>query len=266
MIKMREKPMYAGQKVANTLREETMTEYLIQAQWAEMVELKRVINDLSTQLGRKLAVLDIGIGEARVPKRLSGIEEIWDLIAEYYGIDNSEEVLEKAQLTIIESGLENKVRLYNLDAKNLGQLNKEYDLALCTYFTSGNFYPNGFSFETGEDGKLKNSPDLEQNDSFQRVFQSAYNLLSQGGQLVLGSTYIDNDATRKKQEEFYEKSGMTVITRPEDSFTATKEGFWSQRFTGQRLRRYFNWVKPDNIEFRPLDTYGLGQMVIVFRR
>lgn len=259
-------PMYCGPGTFLTLTDEHMTEYLIQAQWAEMVELKRVIHNLAKNLGRKLRVLDIGIGNARVPGRLSGIREIWDIIQSYDGIDNSPKVLEKARAKVSQSGLESIVSLRMLDAKSLAELQKlqkNYDLAIATYFTAGNFCPDGFQFETDKTGKLKQSVDLQSNPAFDKIFRAAYDLLTPGGQLFLGSVYLDNDSTREKQEEFYRKCGMTVITRPTDSFTATKEGFWSQRFTPERICSYFGWVQPENIEIKPLDTYRFAMMAIV---
>jgi len=256
-------PMYRRKEIKNTLDEGFMTEYLIQAQWGEMIELKKIINELARELGRKLNVLDIGIGDGRVLKRLSGIKEIWDLIAQYDGVDNSETMLKKAKLTIGSCGLGSKVRVFNLDARNLSQLKSSYDLILCTYFTAGDFIPDDFSFETNENSKLKVMCSLEKNKSFEKIFRSAYDLLGVGGKLVLGSIYMDNDSTREKQEEFYKKCDMTVITRPVDSFTATKEGFWSQRFTEKRIMEYFDFIKPENIELKSLDTYNFAQMVVI---
>ena len=54
---------------------------------------------------------------------------------------------------------------------------------------------------------------------------------------------------------------MTVITSPEDSFTATKEGFWSQRFTKEKLLNYLHFVDPAKISFAPLDTYQYAMQV-----
>jgi cysteine synthase/SAM-dependent methyltransferase len=258
--------MYSRKEIENTLDESYMTEYLIQAQWAEMIELKKIINELARELGRKLNVLDIGIGDGRVPKILSKIKEIWNLIAQYDGIDNSEIMLKKAKLTIESCKLGSKVRVFNLDARDLLQLKGSYDLILCTYFTAGDFIPDDFSFETDKDGKLKVIFSLEKNTSFEKVFRSAFDLLVVGGKLVLGSIYMDTDSTREKQEEFYKKCGMTIITRPTDSFTATREGFWSQRFTEKRIIEYFNFVRPENIELRFLDDYNFAQMVIVSKK
>ena len=259
-------PMYQNRKTFRTLKEGHMTEYLIQAQWAEMIELKKEIHGLAKQFGRELSVLDIGVGDGRVPKRLSGIREIWDLICEYDGIDNSQQVLKSQLFPVQPSGLEDKVLLFKFDARNLSRWGrKQYDLIVCTYFTAGNFIPPGFSFETGSDGMLKTIPSLDENPAFQQVFAEAYKFLIPGGKLILGSVYVDNDATRKRQEEFYQKCGMTVVTSPNASFTATKEGFWSQRFTKERIVEYLNFVPRERIELRPLDTYGFASMVTVTR-
>ena len=257
------KPMYSRKEVENTLDESYMTEYLIQAQWVEMIELKKIINELAKEVCRKLNILDIGIGDGRIPKILSKIKEIWGLIAQYDGIDNSEIMLKKAKLTIESCKLGSKVRVFNLDAKNLLQLKSSYDLILCTYFTAAYFIPEDFSFETDKDGELKTIFNLDKNNSFERVFHSVLDLLNVGGKLVLGSIYVDTDSTREKQEEFYKRCGMTIITRPTDSFTATKEGFWSQRFTEKRIMDYFDFIKPENIEIRFLDDYNFAQMVII---
>ena len=255
--------MYSRKEVENTLDDSYMTEYLIQAQWVEMIELKKIINELAKEVCRKLNILDIGIGDGRIPKILSKIKEIWGLIAQYDGIDNSEIMLKKAKLTIESCKLGSKVRVFNLDAKNLLQLKSSYDLILCTYFTAGDFIPEDFSFETDKDGELKTIFNLDKNNSFERVFHSVLDLLNVGGKLVLGSIYVDTDSTREKQEEFYKRCGMTIITRPTDSFTATKEGFWSQRFTEKRIMDYFDFIKPENIEIRFLDDYNFAQMVII---
>ncbi|MEW5997115.1 MAG: hypothetical protein AB1657_06025 [Candidatus Micrarchaeota archaeon] len=61
--------------------------------------------------------------------------------------------------------------------------------------------------------------------------------------------------------DFYRKCGMTVITGPEDSFTATLERYWSQRFTEERVRDYLDFVPAGDISFIDLDTYEFAMMV-----
>ena len=60
-----------------------LTEPLLQAQWAEFIELKKIITELYYLKGDKISILDIGIGNARIPKHLSGIGEIWNMIKIY---------------------------------------------------------------------------------------------------------------------------------------------------------------------------------------
>jgi segregation and condensation protein A len=42
---------------------------------------------------------------------------------------------------------------------------------------------------------------------------------------------------------------------------ATKEGFWSQRFTRGKLYHYLPFVKPSNFQFTALDTYDYAMQV-----
>ncbi len=107
--------------------------------------------------------------------------------------------------------------------------------------------------------------DLTENKKFTHIFLSAYHLLIPGGKLVLGACYKDNDATRLKQEGSYQKMGMTVITTEADSFTATREGFWSQRFTPQKLYNYLSFAAREEILFTDLDTYEYATQVTITR-
>jgi hypothetical protein len=54
---------------------------------------------------------------------------------------------------------------------------------------------------------------------------------------------------------------MTIITDEKDSFTATRERFWSQRFTKEKLQNYLHFVNKRNIIFTPLDTYNYAMQV-----
>ncbi|MBC7888281.1 MAG: hypothetical protein H7Z13_10340 [Ferruginibacter sp.] len=238
-----------------------ISEHLVQAQWAEFIELKKVITGLANELGRPLAILDIGIGNGRIPKHLCGIKEIWDTVAVYDGTDNARACVNIATKNITDLNIQDKVTAYFFEAVNLNDWQKKYDLVITTWFTAGNFYPDNFSFETYKtaSGRL----DLSRNEKFETIFESAYGLLHPGGELVIGACYIDNEATRLKQEESYAKMGMSVITNAQDSFTATKEGFWSQRFTKEKLQRYLSFATPEKIRFTPLDTYDYAMQVIV---
>lgn len=236
-----------------------ISEYLVQAQWAEFIELKKVIHEIAERMDSPVAILDIGIGNARIPKHLSGIKDIWDKVAFYDGTDNAMACVEISNEEINRLGIGNKTAAHFFDAANLGSWEKKYDMVITTWFTAGNFYPDDFPFDSyQESGKRL---DLTTNKKFTSIFRSAYDLLNPGGEIVIGACYKDNDSTRLKQEESYRKMGMTVITDGKDSFTATKDCFWSQRFTKEKIFSYLDFIPQNNFRFTALDTYEYAMQV-----
>jgi hypothetical protein len=236
-----------------------LTEELLQAQWAEFIELKKIITEVYYKKNHPVTILDIGIGNARIPKHLCGIKEIWDMVEKYDGTDNAMNCIEIAEKAIADLGIRDKVSVYFFEALDLNRWDKKYDLIITTWFTAGNFYPVNFPFETYKESGVK--ADLSKNEKFEKIFSDAYNLLQPWGEIIIGACYIDNDRTRKKQEDFYRKAGMTIITDGWDSFTATKERFWSQRFTHEKLYSYLHFVLPEKISFIQLDTYDYAMQV-----
>jgi len=236
-----------------------LSEDLLQAQWAEFTELKKVISEVYIKKGRQLTLLDIGIGSARIARHLSAIPEMWQMIENYEGTDNAEACIKLAQATAEELHIEDKLKVHLLDAVHLNQLTKKYDLIICTWFTPGNFYPDDFPFNGYNDSYKR--LDLSKNEKFTAIFSNAYSLLETNGEIVLGACYIDNDNTRKKQELSYQKMGMQIITNASDSFTATKEQFWSQRFTKEKIKAYLPFVKSENILFTSLDPYDYAMQI-----
>ncbi len=253
-------PMYDNKNtVQKSFDLDYISEYLIQAQWAEFVELKKVITEVSVRKRAPVSILDIGIGNARIPKHLSGIREIWENISLYDGTDNAAACVHISKKEIEKLNIQNKVLAYLFEAADLHNWKKKYDLVITTWFTAGNFYPEDFPFESYKDAYQKIN--LDRNDRFTTIFENAWKLLNPGGEIVIGACYIDNENTRIKQEESYQKMGMTIITDSNDSFTATREGFWSQRFTREKLYSYLSFVHPSQISFRPLDTYDYAMQV-----
>ena len=236
-----------------------VSEYLIQAQWAEFVELKKTMHEISERLKRSVTILDIGIGNARIPTHLCGIKEIWDKVALYDGTDNAMACIEISKREIERLNIRDKVSAIFLDATNLDRLEKKYDMVITTWFTAGNFHPDDFPFDTYKDSVRR--LELTRNEKFTAIFRNAYNLLNSGGEVVIGACYKDNDATRLKQEESYLKMGMTVITDVKDSFTATKERFWSQRFTKEKIFSYLDFIPKEKFIFTDLDTYEYAMQV-----
>ena len=240
-----------------------ISEYLLQAQWAEFIELRKASHETADRIKKPVTVLDIGLGNARIAKHLSGIKDIWDKIAIYDGTDNALACVNISNEEILKSGIGDKVSAHLMDAVNLDKWNKKYQLVIITWFTSGNFYPDDFPFDSypGSGKRL----DLVTNEKFTKIFKNAYNFLTPGGEIIIGSCYLDNDATRLKQEASYHKMGMTVITDERDSFTATKEGFWSQRFTKEKLFSYLDFIPKEHFNFIPLDTYDYAMQVRIIK-
>jgi hypothetical protein len=236
-----------------------ISEYLVQAQWAEFIELKKVITEITDRNKRPVTILDIGVGNARIPKHLCGIKDIWDKVAFYDGTDNAMACVEISNSEIAKLNIGDKVAAHYFDAANLDKWNKKYDMVISTWFTPGNFHPDDFLFDRykGSGKKL----DLTTNEKFTTIFHNAYDLLNPGGEVVIGACYLDNAATRLKQEESYQKMGMTLITDAADSFTATKEKFWSQRFTKEKIFSYLNFIPPEKFTFTALDTYQYAMQV-----
>lgn len=246
--------------VLHSFDENFIPEEQLQAQWAEMIELKKLIHNLAENKQRPLDILDIGVGTARVPKHLSGLPEIWACIATYDGIDNAESCIQLSNKTVQDYQLTDKVRIIRHEASQLSLLQKKYDLIITTWFTGGNFFDPSFPFHNYE----STAPlDLSFNPAFDLVFSQAYDMLHTGGFIVLGALYKDNEKTRIKQENFYRKIGMEVITRPEEKFTATRQGFWSQRFEKEKIERYFHFAPAENIRYINLDTYEYALQVQV---
>lgn len=249
--------MYDNTKhVEDTFTEKNLSEYLIQAQWAEFVNLKKLITELYDIKKSPLTILDIGIGDARVLKHLVGIDEIWIMVKHYDGIDVSQNCIDLSNKVIRKFDVSKKASVRLLDAIDLDKLKKKYDLVISTWFTAGNFYPPDFDIK-----KFKPGYDMSANDKFTMILKKAYEMVNSGGELVIGTMYIDNDNTRKHQEDAYKSFGWTVVTDGRDCFTASREGWWSQRFTKKRVYDYLGFIPKSKFSFIPLDTYDYAMMV-----
>lgn len=244
------------QHVEDTFTESNLSEYLLQAQWAEFIELKKAIVEIYKIKKSPVRILDIGIGDARILKHLAGISEIWDMIEYYEGIDIAQNCIDISEKVIKDLDIEKKASAHLLDATNIKSLDKKYDMVVSTWFTVGNFYPTDFSFENFKPGY-----DMTTNDKLTMILKQAYEILNENGELIIGSMYIDNEGTRKNQEDSYKNFGWEVITDERDCFTATKDGWWSQRFTEERVYNYLNFIPKENFSFILLDTYDYAMMV-----
>jgi hypothetical protein len=176
--------MYKNIKVDRTLDQRFMTPFLKNAQKAEFRELKKIINEVYLKTKNALNILDIGVGDGRIPLLLSK-EPIWEKINLYVGFDNSKIEFKKAKDAIKKRKIEKKVKIVYFDAINLNKKTSneifryKYDLVICTYFTPGNFKPDEIKIKVGKDGLILPYPKscLEPNKKFVKIFRGAYNLL-----------------------------------------------------------------------------------------
>jgi len=262
--------MYKSKEAQRTLDPRYMTPYHKQAQWAEYTKLKEIISEVYKSRKHTIKIFDIGIGYARIPVLLSTVET-WKKIARYVGIDISKHCVTQSKRIVTSKGIANTVEIILFDAVDLNIKNDEpfrkdkYDLVICTYFTAGDFKPKQIQLKTGRKGRIINYDLnlLKPNKDFVSVFKGAFDLLSDNGKIVIGSVYCDSKLARSVQEEFYKGCGMHVITSQKDPFTATKEGFWSERFTKEKIYEYLSWVAKDKIELIHLDDYNFANMIII---
>jgi hypothetical protein len=261
--------MYKNQIIERTLDKKFMTSFLKNSQISEFKELKNIIEKTYLEILHPLTVLDIGVGNSRIPLMLSK-EHVWEKIKLYIGFDNSILEIKKSKNAIKKRKLK-KVKIVYFDASSLNKRSSNeifkhrYDLIICTFFTAGDFKPDEIELKTGKNGLILPYPRevLEPNKKFVKIFKAAYKLLENKGKIILGSIYVDTDINRIRQEEFYKKCGMTIISSNKDAFTASKEGFWGQRFTKYKIYDYFSWLSKEKIKFIPLDSHNFAQMVII---
>lgn len=261
--------MYSSEEVERTLNDNFLTDDIRNARKKELEFLQKELSELYDFFKTPLKIFDIGIGDGYVPINFE--KKLLENIKIYIGIDNSTRELEQCERNISKVGLSSKIKTFEFDATNLDddsfcqKLSSPFHAIICTYFTPGNFRPDEIKLEEDKFGHITSYPAqvLNPNKKFQKVFSEAYKLLCEGGKLILGSTYIQSAATRLKQEEFYKNCGMHVITTEEDEFTATHEGFWSERFTDEKIYSYLNWIARENIKFVPLDKENFARMIVV---
>jgi SAM-dependent methyltransferase len=252
----------SAEKINTTFDPAFIPEEQLQTQWSELIQIKKAIHDLYLRKHKKLSILDIGVGTGRILKHLSRIPETWNCINSYTGIDNNHNCLSLARQNINEWNLGHKVSLQHMPAGDIQRLEKKFDIIMTTWFTPGNFYPADFDF-AGYDPRKKRLS-LKKNPAFTSLWRSARKMLKKNGMVILGSCYHQNEATRKKQEHFYKQCGMTVITDAGDTFTATREGFWSQRFTPGLLKKYLKGAGYSKIKKIDLDEYDFAFQAQLF--
>lgn len=116
--------MYGNKKVDNTLDPNFMTSFHKIAQIAELKELIKLITDQFLKTKRPLKILDIGVGDGRIPLALSK-NAVWEKIDLFVCIENNQLEVQKAIKSIQNNKLYNKVKIICFDALDLENKKKK---------------------------------------------------------------------------------------------------------------------------------------------
>lgn len=190
-------------------------------------------------MGKALAIADIGCGDG-----YHG--EIFGPDAKcYHGFEISSEMAQKSRERW--QGIEG-AQVFEGDASSILLPTDTYDIAWSLYFTSGNFR------QEFEDLVLYDDAYLDKNPAFIGIVDRFYDALKQGGKLFL-TVYKDLPKTEATQREFYQKTGQTVVTPLGSRFVATKEDFWSVRWTEESMLSNLRacGIEPEQVVFNDLN-------------
>ncbi len=123
-----------------------------------------------------------------------------------------------------------------------------YDVAFCLYFTPGNFR------DPSDDLGLYTDGYLDRNPVFVEVFGRFVRALRPGGRLFM-CVYRDVPAAEEAQWDFYLNTGQHPITPRGTRFVATRERFWSVRFTRESMLSNLAacGVEAEQVEFHELN-------------
>jgi len=169
--------------------------------------------------GKPLAIADIGCGDGYHGEIFGPAAKL------YHGFEISSEMAQKSRdrWSAIDGA-----EVFEGDANTMTLEPGTYDIAWSLYFTSGNFRQEFLDLSLYDDDYLDNNP------AFINIVYSFYNALKDGGKLFL-TVYKDVPETEAAQREFYKKTGQTVVTSLGSRFVATKENFWSVRWTKESM-------------------------------
>ena len=145
----------------------------------------------------------------------------------YHGFEISVEMAQMARQRWKKEKLDNAA-IFEGDLSAATTEDEFYDLVFCLYFTPGNFR------DRFEDLSLYTDANLDDNPAFQLIIRKFYRALKANGRMYL-TIYKDVPEAAGCQMDFYQKTGQHVITDTNPRFIATREGFWSVRWTRESM-------------------------------
>jgi SAM-dependent methyltransferase len=191
--------------------------------------------------GQNLRFADIGCGDGYHGEIFAPAAEC------YHGYEISKEMAAKTGGRWQKAGLDNaKVILGDAGVAEIPE--NFYDVAWSLYFTAGNFRDEFADISDYSDEYLNSNP------AFGRIIGNFYRALKPGGSLFL-CVYKDIPKTEEAQRIFYKNTGQTVITPLGSRFVASKENFWSVRFTKESMLSNLSacGIKPEQVTFHDLN-------------
>lgn len=172
-------------------------------------------------------VCDFGCGHGRHLVMMSGI-------AHYLvGIDVSPSMY---NFSCEQTRRLNNVSVKLADATNTDLVNNSFTLTMCNNNTYGNIY--------GYDQV--------------KVLNEMIRITKPGGKVVIG-VYSEHAAL--EQIQLYKNVGLTISNQDED-YVYTKEGFKSERFTKEKLKKMFEKVGYFDVDITPVTKIGYMAMII----
>jgi len=194
--------------------------------------------------GLKINIADIGCGDGYHGETFAPDCNV------YHGYEISKEMVKKTGQRWAENGLEN-ANVVECDAGKVELKPDFYDVAWSLYFTSGNFRDEFDDIAKYDDAYLDKNP------KFIAIISNFYDALKKGGKLFL-TVYKDKSETEAAQRKFYGDTGQTVITPLGSRFVASKENFWSVRWTKESMLSNLAGcgIKPEQVIFNDLNSVG----------
>ena len=191
--------------------------------------------------GRRLRIADIGCGDGYHGETFAPDCEC------YHGFEISSEMARKTRNRWQANGLSN-TDVIEGDAAKVELQPNSYDVAWSLYFTAGNFRDEFDDLQKYDDAYLNKNP------KFISIIFNFYNALRPGGKLFL-TVYKDKSKTEESQRKFYKDTGQKVITPRGSRFVATKENFWSVRWTEESMLSNLAecGIKPKQVKFNDLN-------------
>ncbi|NNF66939.1 MAG: class I SAM-dependent methyltransferase [Gammaproteobacteria bacterium] len=145
----------------------------------------------------------------------------------YHGYEIAPALIKLTRERWAKAGLDNAT-VFEGDVATADLPAEFYDLAICMYFTPGNFRDVQSDWTFYTDGYLDHNP------VFIRIMSSFYRALKPGGQMYL-TVYRDVPEAEAAQRDFYSTTGHPPVTPAGSRFVATADAFWSARWTKKSM-------------------------------